>query len=120
MLMAVPQSDHHDLWTILYSEICQLPYLQRCLMPSKGFTILITISALGNTDSPLLNAWSVPTFQQTSVDEETQALKVGQLTPLMHDSRSVLKTLRGQKGIKRIRACCPVVSPPLVRLYGLF
>lgn len=50
----------------------------------------------------------------------SSALKVGQLTLLMHGSRSVLKTLRGQKGIKRIRACCPVVSLSLVRLYGLF
>lgn len=63
-------------------------------------------------------------FNTTSVDEENQgyllSLKVGQRTPLTQECCSVLKTLRGQKGIKRIRACCPVVSPPLVRLYGLF
>lgn len=30
----------------------------------------------------------------------SSALKVGQLTVLIHESSSVLKTLRGQKGIK--------------------
>lgn len=100
MLMAVPQSDHHDLWTILHSEIYQFPYLQRCLMPSKGFTILITISALGSTDSPLLKCLvspnlSIQLVSMKRIKDISSALKVGQLTPLMHNSRSVLKTLRG-------------------------
>lgn len=42
----------------------------------------------------------------------SSALKVGQWTVLMHQSYSVPKTLNGKKGIKRIRACCPMASLP--------
>lgn len=99
------------------TEVLTVECFRGCLMPSGGLIDMASFLSLMNMLSIILTHHrSMPGHSQASntagIDREKNkivtscsALKVGQGTVLMHYSCSCLKTLKGAKGIKRIRAC---------------
>lgn len=54
------------------------------------------------------------TTQHNKIVTSSTSLKVGHCTVLMYYSCSIPKTLNREKGIKRIRACCPMFFLPSI------